>query len=84
MQENDYKNLNIVSLVQHYTNLDFVIPFLMELSKTNYIYIPLLSRTDEEAQELYKNIMNGVRKQRYYNDLLNRYALILKHFFNRE
>ena len=78
------RNLNIVSLVQHYTNLDFVVPFLMELSKTNYIYIPLLSRTDEEAQELYKNIMNGVRKQRYYNDLLNRYALILKHFFNRE
>lgn len=75
------RHLNIVSLAQHYTNLDYVVPFVMELSKTNYIYIPLLSRTDEEAQELYKNITNGVRKQRYYNDLLNRYATMLRHLF---
>ena len=75
------RNLNIVSLVQHYTNPDYVVPFIKELSKTNYIYIPILSRTDEEAQELYKNITNGVRKQRYYNDLLNRYAIMLRHSF---
>ena len=74
------RNLNIVSLVQHYTSLDYVMPFILELSKTNYIYIPLLSRNDEDAREICTNIMNGEKKQRYYGELLRRYAMLLDYF----
>lgn len=74
------RNLNIVSLVQHYTNLDYVMPFILELSKTNYLYIPLLSRNDEDAREICINIMNGEKKKRYYGELLRRYAMLLDYF----
>ena len=64
------RNLNIVSLVMHYTNSDGVFEFLTMLSKTNYIYVPLFYRTDAEAQELYHNVMEGKLKQLYYGDIL--------------
>ena len=61
-----------MSLLNHYTDADYVMSIVMELSETNYIYIPLLrARTDEEAQQLYKNIMNGDKKKQYYGELLN-------------
>ena len=70
------RNLNIVSLVMHYTNSNGVFEFLTMLSKTNYIYIPLFYRTDAEAQELYHNIMDGKLKQLYYRDILRGNALL--------
>lgn len=45
------RNINFVSILRHYINDDFVIPIILELSKTNYLYIPFLARTDEEAIE---------------------------------
>ena len=75
-------------LIQHYQNLDYMIPFIMELSKTNYIYIPLWARNDQEAHELYQNILAGKKKQSYYKDLLYRYAevryRILRNIFGDE
>ena len=45
----------------------------MELSKTNYLYIPLMARTDEEAIQLKKNILDGELKKKYYSDMLIAY-----------
>ncbi len=81
------RNLNIVSLIKHYAAPDYVTQFIIELSKTNYIYIPFLSmaRNDDEAHELYNNILTGEKKQIYYKDLLDRYVevrdRILREFF---
>ena len=52
---------------------DFVVPIVMELSKTNYLYIPLMARTDEEAIQLKKNILDGELKKKYYSNMLNAY-----------
>ena len=72
------RNINFVSLLQHYVNDDFVVPIIMELSKTNYLYIPLYVRTDEEAIELKKNILNGKLKKKYYGIELVRRMQIFK------
>ena len=67
------RNINFVSILRHYINDDFVVPIILELSKTNYLYIPLLARTDEEATELTKNILDGELKKKYYSDMLIAY-----------
>lgn len=67
------RNINFVSLLRHYVDEDFVVPIIMELSKTNYLYIPLMARTDEEAIELKKNILDGELKKKYYSDMLMAY-----------
>ena len=67
------RNINFVSLLRHYVNDDFVVPIILELSKTNYLYIPLFARTDEEAIELKKNILDGELKKKYYSDMLIAY-----------
>lgn len=71
------RNINFVSLLRHYVDEEFVVPIIMELSKTNYLYIPLLARTDAEAMELRKNILSGERKSRYYKDVLMAYNMAL-------
>ena len=60
-------------LLRYYVNDDFVVPIILELSKTNYLYIPFLARTDEEALELEKNILDGELKKKYYSNLLIAY-----------
>lgn len=72
------RNINFVSLLQHYVDEDFVVPIVMELSKTNYLYIPLMARTDEEAIELKKNILDGELKKKFYNDMLIAYNVAWK------
>lgn len=72
------RNLNFVSLLRHYVDDDFVVPIILELSKTNYLYIPLLARTDEEAIELKKNILDGELKKKYYSDILRAYNVAWK------
>lgn len=61
----------LTSFLWHYEDNDFVISIIMELSKTNYLYIPLMARTDEEAIWL-KNVMDGKLKN-YYSDMLISY-----------
>ena len=39
----------------------------------NSLNIPLLARTDEEAIELKKNILDGELKKKYYSDMLIAY-----------
>lgn len=72
------RNINFVSLLWHYVDNDFVVPIIMELSKTNYLYIPLMARTDEEAIQLKKNILDGELKKKYYGDMLSAYNVAWK------
>lgn len=72
------RNINFVSLLQHYVNKDFAVPIVMELSKTNYLYIPLMARTDEEAITLKNNILDGALKKKYYSDMLRAYSVTWK------
>lgn len=70
----EIKNINFVSLLWHYDK-DFVVPIIMELSKTNYLYIPLIARTDEEAIQLKKNILDGEMKKKFYSEMLIAYKI---------
>lgn len=72
------RNINFVSLLRHYVDNDFVVPIIMELSKTNYLYIPLMARTDEEAIQLKENILDGELKKKYYSDMLIEYNVAWK------
>mgnify|MGYP001851984928 FL=1 len=72
------RNINFVSLLQHYVDEDFVVPIIMELSKTNYLYIPFMARTDEEAIELKKNILDGKLKKKFYTSMLMAYNVAWK------
>ena len=66
-------NITIASLVLHFMDQSIVHSFLLELSKTNYIYVPPFSFTDEEALEYIGNISTGEKKLLYYGELINRY-----------
>ena len=82
------RNLNIVSLVQHYKNLDYKVPFIKELSKTNYIYIPILYRNDDEFNEILENVLNGKKKGVFYGEIIQKYIEIrdrvLRKYFGDE
>jgi len=82
------RNLNIVSLVQHYTDLNYTVPIIKELSKTNYVYIPLLARNDDEFSEILGNITNGKKKAIIYGDLIQRFMevkdRVLREYFGDE
>ena len=67
------RNLNFVSLLQHYNDIDYIVPILMEMSKTNYIYLPLWARDSGEQNVLITNLLNGERKQMYYGSMLKAY-----------
>lgn len=70
------RNINSGSLLRHYVDKDFVVPIVMQLSKTNYLYIPLMARTDEEAVELKKNILDGKLKKKFYGNMLKAYDVV--------
>lgn len=79
------RNLNIVSLVQHYTDLDYMIPIIKELSKTNYIYVPLRARNDDEFVEILENVMDGKRKEELYrNRFIEGWNHVLREYFGDE
>ena len=67
------RNLNMVSLVQHLVDKDYLSGILMELSKTNYIYLPLIPRSDGQAFDYYQNLMTGKKKKQYYGDMIRHY-----------
>lgn len=72
------RNINFVSLLRHYVDDNFVVPIVLELSKTNYLFIPLMARTDEEAVELKKNILDGKLKKKFYSNMLIAYNVAWK------
>lgn len=76
------RNINFVSLLYHYVNKDFAVTIIMKLSKTNYLYIPLIARTDDEFVELKKNILDGKLKRKFYSDMLIAYNTAWKKVVN--
>ena len=54
-------------------DLDKVMPIVMELSKTNYIYTPIRSRDDDELEQLFGNLLEGELKNKYYSEVFNAY-----------
>lgn len=82
------RNINFVSILQHYVDENFVVPIVMKLSKTNYLYIPLMARTDEEAIELKKNILDGKLKKKFYSGMLGAYNVawekVKREFFGED
>ena len=79
------KNINFATLLYAQDDLDIVMPILMELSKTNYIYTPFRCRTNEEGQELINNLLEGEKKKVYYSQFFNAYIYvrdqIMKQYF---
>ena len=82
------RNLNIVSLVQHYTDPDYMVPIIKELSKTNYVYVPLRARNDDEFVEILENLLDGKKKEVFYGELIDRFLAIrdrvLREYFGEE
>jgi len=70
------RNLNIASLVQHYNYPDYMVPIIKELSKSNYIYIPLRARTDSEFVEICRNVLNGKKKEEFYSEIIQQFIEI--------
>ena len=64
------RNINIGSLLRYYCSEDNVFQIIKNLSETNYLYIPFVARTDEEAAEVTKNILDGELKKKYYGSII--------------
>lgn len=81
-------NCNTATFIQGFDDKDYIMSFIMELSRLNYIYIPLISRDNNEAEELINNITSGEKKKLYYEDLLNRLYIarlkVLRELFGEE
>lgn len=76
------RNLNIVSLVQHYIDPDYMVPIIKELSKTNYISIPIRARNDDEFVEILENVLDGKRKEAFYrNIIIEGWNRVLREYF---
>ena len=82
------RNLNIVSLLQHYTDSDYKVSFIKELAKTNYIYVPLQARSDNEYVEILGYLLDGKRKEIYYREIMHRFVdvrkRVLREYFGDE
>jgi len=70
------RNINTVSIVEHYEDDDTVMDFILELSKTNYIYVPLWAKNDEQAKELVNNLMDGEKKRLFYTEYIYQLQII--------
>lgn len=81
----EVKNINFATLLYAYNDLDAVMPILLELSKTNYVYTPFRCRNNEEAQEMVNNLLDGEKKNQYYSEFFNTYIYvrnqIMKQYF---
>lgn len=67
------RNMNFVSLLYHYSDMNYVMDIVLQLSKTNYIYTPFMYRNLDDVQELLKNLMTGEKKKAYYRDYFDKY-----------
>ena len=49
-----------------------MISFIKELSKTNYIYVPIRARNDKEFIEILENVLDGKKKNRCEEGILQK------------
>lgn len=79
------KNINFATLLYVIENRDTAMPIIMELSRTNYIYTPIMSRNDDELEKLFRNLLEGELKKKYYSEILNAYLYawdkVMKEYF---
>ena len=66
------RHLNLASILLHCNDVEFRASVINELSKTNYLYIPLIANSDEEFQTLYNNLLAEGRKGAYNSDWIRR------------
>ena len=67
------KNINFATLLYVIEDQDIVMPIILDLSKTNYIYTPIRSRDDDELEQLFNNLLEGEMKNKYYSEVFNAY-----------
>ena len=65
------RTINFATLLGGQMNLDTVMPIIMELSKTNYVYTPFKFRNSKERQQLIHNLLEGEKKRACYADFFN-------------
>ena len=71
------KNINFATVLYAQQNLNVVMPIIMELSQTNYIYTPFRFRNIQEHDCLIKNLLEGEKKKICYSQLINSYDCLL-------
>ena len=50
-----------------------MISFIKELSKTNYIYVPIRARNDKEFIEILENVLDGKKKKAFHGDMIRKF-----------
>jgi len=63
-----------------------MISFIKELSKTNYIYVPIRARNDKEFIEILENVLDGKKKKEFHGDMIRKYIevreQVLREYFS--
>lgn len=72
-EHNHIKHINFASILYANTDHAEVMPIILELSKTNYIYTPLRYSGEAEWKQLVDNLLDGEKKKAYYEDVLIAY-----------
>lgn len=82
------KNINFGTVLYTYNDLDKVMPIVLELSKTNYVYTPFLFRNNQEVQILTKNLLEGEKKKQaysqFFNDIIRISNQIIEQYFEND
>lgn len=77
------KNYNTASILLHYTDEQFKCTNVIKLSRTNYIYVPLIALNNIEKEELYKNMMSGEKKRTIYGGYIQMLNNIAEELYKR-
>lgn len=64
------KNTNFTSIIYSLDNKQEAAKICMELSKTNYIYVPFIFVNMEEAKEMWEHLLSSDRKKKYYGPII--------------
>lgn len=64
------KSTNFTKLIYLLENKEEQAKFCMELSKTNYIYAPLIYQNMEEVEQMWECLMDGDIKREYYGPII--------------
>lgn len=65
------KNTNFTSLIYLLEDKKEATKICMELSMTNYIYVPFIYADMKEAKEMWGNLLSSDRKRKYYGPMID-------------
>lgn len=66
------KNTNFTSLIYLLEDKQEATKICMELSMTNYIYVPFIYVNMKEAREMWGNLLSSDRKRKYYGPMIDK------------